>query len=103
MERSYPKKYVKTGKTEIDLQKLKFVKCDTFAPGFMVWAGVSFYSKMLQIFIDRGINVNADYHINKVLKPFLAKAVPRLFPGREGDLLLHQDLASSYMAKKTIS
>ena len=30
---------------EMDMQKLKFVKRDSFAPGCMVWAGVRYYGK----------------------------------------------------------
>ena len=33
--------YIRSNET--DMQKLKFVKPDSFAPGFMVWAGVSYY------------------------------------------------------------
>ena len=56
------------------------------------------------IFIDKGtcITVKADYYINKVLKPVFTKDVPRLFPGREGDMVFHLDLASSHTVKKTI-
>ena len=45
-ERSYGKRrvcYFRNGQDYMD--KLKFVKIDSFAPGFMVWAGVSFYEK----------------------------------------------------------
>ena len=60
-----------------DLNKVKFVKRDSFAPGFMVWAGVSFYGKTSLIFIDKGVKVNADFYIDKVLKPFLSKDLPK--------------------------
>ena len=76
------------------MQKLKFVKRDSFAPGFMVWAGVSFNNK--------GVKVNADYYIGHVLKPFIEKDVPRLFPGRAREMVFHQDSASSHTARKTL-
>ena len=45
--------------------------------------------------------MNADYYINKVLNPFLAKDSPRLFPDREGAMEFHQDSASGHTAMKT--
>ena len=67
----------------------------------MVWAGVSFFGKLSKQFIDKGVKINADYYINKVLKPFIKKDVPRLFPGFERDMVFHQDSASSHTARKT--
>ena len=58
---------------QYDRQKAKFVKRDAFAPGFMVWAGISFYGKTSLIFINKGVKVNSDYYINSVLKTFLTK------------------------------
>ena len=60
---------------ETDLQKLKF------SPGFMVSAGFSFYGKMQLLFIDKGVKVNIDYNINKVLMHFLVRDVTWLFLG----------------------
>ena len=51
-----------------DFHKLNFVKRDLFAPGVMVWTDVSYHDKTLVIFIDKGVKVNADYYISKVLK-----------------------------------
>ena len=73
--------YVRSNKTY--LKKLKFVKPDAFAPGVMVWTGVSYYGKTSLIFNDKGFTVNADYYINNVLNPFLTVDVPRIIPGRE--------------------
>ena len=87
---------------QYDRQKVKFVKRDAFAPGFMVWAGVSFYGKTSLRFINKGVKVNSDYYINSVLKTFLNKDVPRLFNGHENDMVFHQDSASSHTSKKTI-
>ena len=88
---------------ETDLQKLKFVKCEVFSPGFMVWASVSFYSKTQLLFTDKGVKMNIDYNINKVLMHFLVRDVTWLFLGWEGDMVSHQDSASNHTAKKTIS
>ena len=68
---------------EKGFHKLKFVKSYSFAPGFMVWTSVSYYGKTSLISIDKGVDANADYYINKALKPFLRKDVPRMFPRRE--------------------
>lgn len=93
--------YVRANET--DLNKLKFVKRDAVAPGFMVWAGVSYYGKTSLFFINKGVKVNAKYYIHKVLKSFLKKDVPRLFPGRENDMVFHQESACSHTAKMTIN
>ena len=53
-------------------------------------------------FIDKGFKVNADNCNNKVLKPYMKNDVPRLFSGRENDIVLHQDSVSSHSARKTI-
>ena len=87
---------------ETDMQKLQFVKRDSFAPGFMVWAGVSYYGKTSLRIINNGVKVNADYYIGHVLKPFIEKNVPRLFPGRAREMVFHQDSASSHTARKTL-
>ena len=92
--------YIRSNET--DMQKLKFVKRDSFAPGFMVWAGVSYYGKTSLRIINKGVKVNADYYIGHVLKPFIEKDVPRLFPGRVGEMVFHQDSASSHSARKTL-
>ena len=92
--------YIRSNET--DMQKLMFVKRDSFAPGFMVWAGVSYYRKPSLRIINKGENVNADYYIGHVLKPFIEKDVPRLFPGREREIVFHQDSASSHTARKTL-
>ena len=87
---------------ETDMQKLKFVKRDSFAPGFMVWAGVSYYGKTSLRISHKGVKVNADYYIGHVLKPFIEKDVPRLFPGRAREMVFHQDSASSHTMIKTL-
>jgi hypothetical protein len=94
--------YVRKG--QIDMDKLKFVKRDSFAPGFMVWAGVSYYGKTSLKFIDRNVKINADYSIKHVLIPFLKHDVPKLFPGnKQKDMVFHQDSASSHTARKSLT
>ena len=81
------------------MQKRKFVKRDSFAPGFMVWAGVSYYGKTSLRIINKGVKVNADYYIGHVLKPFIEKDVPRSFPGCAREMVFHQDCFQSYCEK----
>ena len=92
--------YIRSNET--DMQKLKFVKRDSFAPGFMVLAGASYYGKTLLQIINKGVKVNADYYIGPVLKPFIEKDVPRLFSGLALEMVFHQDSASSHTARKTL-
>lgn len=92
--------YVRNGEKASD--KLKFMKRDDFAPGFMVWAGVCSRGKTSLHFIDRKTKVNAHYYVDNVLKPFLRKDLPRLFPGEEKKMIFHQDSASSHTARHTL-
>ena len=48
--------------------------------GFMIWGGVSSKEKTTLRFVAPGTKVNSNYYINKILKPFLARDVPHLFP-----------------------
>ena len=84
--------------------KLKFVKSDSYAPGFMALAGVRCHSKTEIWVIPKGVKVNLQFYIDKVLKPFIKHDAPRLFPGDQiKDMLFHQDSASSYMSKQTLA
>ena len=60
---------------------IKYVKRDTFAPGFMFWAGVSSRGKTKLRIIDRGVKVDSRYYVRRVLTPFLDQDVPRYFLG----------------------
>jgi hypothetical protein len=51
--------------------------------GFMVWAGISSHGKTYLRFVEAGVKINADYYIKKILKPFLSRDVPRLFPNNQ--------------------
>lgn len=94
--------YVRKGHD--DPSKLKFVKRDAFAPGFMAWAGVSFHGKTEIRIIPKGVKVNSQYYIDKVLKPFISKDAPRMFPGDTiKDMVFHQDSASSHTSKQTLT
>ena len=49
------------------LTNSKFVIRDSFAPGIMVWTGVSYYGKTLLIFIDKCVNqTNTNEKNNKL-------------------------------------
>lgn len=94
--------YVRKGAVAGD--NLKFVKRDAFAAGFMAWAAVCFNGKTAIRIIDKGTKVNADFYIRNVLRPFLDKDVPRLFPGdTKRHMVFHQDSASSHTAKATLN
>ena len=83
---------------------IKYVKRDTFAPGFMVWAGVSSRGKTRLRIIDRGVNVDSRYYVRRVLTPFLDEDVPRMLPGASSrNMVFHQDSAASHTAKNTLN
>ncbi|CAF0991278.1 unnamed protein product [Adineta steineri] len=90
-------------KTDPDYDRM-IIQQNTCRPkGFMVWGGVSSQGKAELRFVTPGTKVNSNYYINNVLKPFLAKDVPRLFPkGKKLKWILHQDSAPSHTAKETI-
>jgi len=91
---------MRKGETVSD--KLKFVKRESFAKGFMAWAGVSYRGKTEIRFINKGTKVNSNFYINKVLKPFLRNDVPKLFPEGRKSMVFHQDSASSHTSKQTL-
>ena len=51
--------------------------------GFMVWGGISAKGKTSHRFVKPNAKINSDYYINNILKPFLQRDVPRLFPQTE--------------------
>ncbi|CAF4936843.1 unnamed protein product [Rotaria magnacalcarata] len=69
----------------------------------MVWGCVSSHGKTTLRFVEPGAKINFNYYINNILKPFLRRDLPRLFPenGRV-KWFLHQDSAPSHTAKQTI-
>ena len=87
-----------------DPSKLKFVKRDSFAPAFMAWAGVNFHGKTEIRIIPKGVKVNSQFYIDKVLKPFIKHDAPRMFPGdQKKDMVFHQDSASRHTSKQTLA
>ncbi|CAF5219988.1 unnamed protein product, partial [Rotaria magnacalcarata] len=72
--------------------------------GFMVWGGISAKGKTSLRFVKSNTKINSDYYINKILKPFLLRDVPRLYPNKEKSRpIFHQDSAPSHVSKKTIA
>ena len=55
------------------LSKLKYVKSDLLAPGFLAWALVSFHGKTETQITPKGVKVNLKFYIGKVLKPFIKR------------------------------
>ena len=87
-----------------DPSKLKFVKRNSFSPGFMAWAEVSFHGKTEIQTIPKGVKVNLQFYIDKVTKPFINHDAPRMFPGDQiKDMVFHQDSASSHTSKQTLA
>jgi transposase len=69
--------------------------------GVLVWVGISANGCTQARFVERGAKVNSDYYIKNVLKPFLTRDIPKLYPN--GDYLFHQDSAPSHVSKKTLN
>ena len=60
-----------TCKGHSDYSKLKCVKSDSFAQGFLAWALVSFHSKIEAPIIPKDVEVNLQFYIGKTLTPFI--------------------------------
>ena len=60
--------------------------------------------KRISVLLIKGVKVNSDFYINKVLKPFVNKDLPRMFPGDQiKDMVFRQDSASSHTSKHTLA
>ena len=70
----------------------------------MASAGVSFHGKTEIRIINIGVKFVSPFYIDKGLKPFIAKDVPKMFPGDQNrDMVFHQDSASSHTSKQTLT
>ena len=66
------------------------------------WLGLELVSTAKPRFriIPKGVKVNSQFYIDKVLKPFIKHDAPRMFPGDQiKDMVFHQDSASSHTSK----
>ena len=93
--------YIK--KSDPDYDRMIIEQNTSRPKGFMVWGGVSSKGKTALRFVDPGTKVNSNYYIHHILKPFLTRDVPRLFPKNERKKwYFHQDSAPSHTSKETI-
>lgn len=67
--------------------------------GLMAWAGICSRGRTKLRWVDVGAKVDAKYYIDRVLKPFLKKDAPSLYP--EGNFIFHQDSAPAHRAAIT--
>ena len=65
-----------------------------------MWGGISYNGKTRLRFIKPGVKINAAEYQKKILAPFLAKDVPKLYS--DGDFIFQQDSAPSHSARSTI-
>jgi hypothetical protein len=92
--------YIK--KSDADNDRMTIQQDSSRPKGFMVWGGVSAKKKTTLRFVEAGAKVNSQYYINQILKPFLSRDVPRVFPKQEKNRpVLHQDSAPSHVSKMT--
>lgn len=93
--------YIK--KSDPDYDRMIIQQSTSRPKGFMVWGGVSSKGKTAIRFVDPSAKVNSNYHVNRILKPFLTRDVPRLFPkNQRKKWFFHQDSAPSHTSKETI-
>ena len=55
------------------------------------------------ISLKKNAKINSEYSIEHILKPMVEYDIPRLFPGREKDVILHMDSAPAHKAQKTVN
>lgn len=72
-----------------------------FPKSIMVWLGISANGTTSVRFVTPGVKINSDFYINKILKPFITKDIPKLYPNK--DYLFHQDSCPSHVSKKTLN
>ena len=90
--------YVKKGQS---IPENWYVDKDNFYNTFMVVGAISGRGTLRLIKVPKKVKVNAEYYIQKVLKPFLEVQIPKLYPGETLKIVVHHDAASSHTAKKT--
>lgn len=61
------------------------------------WNGVS-----RAYFVEKNAKINSEYFVANILKPMIAYDIPRLYPGRENDVILHMDSAPAHKANNTV-
>ena len=66
----------------------------------MVWGAVSAHGKSKLYYIAPKVKINAEYYISSIMKPFIKKDLPRLYP--DGNYIYQQDSAPAHRAKKTM-
>jgi len=78
------------------------VKCHERWPlGFMIVGGMTGRGTLPLIKVPKKVKINAAYYIKHVLKPYLEREVPLLYPGELAKVTLHHDKASSHTANLT--
>ncbi|CAF1287268.1 unnamed protein product [Rotaria sordida] len=93
--------YIK--KSDPNYDRMIIQQSNSRPKGFMVWGGVSSKGKTTLRFVEPGAKINSTYYITNILKPFLSKDVPRLFPKNDRiKWFFHQDSAPSHTSKETI-
>ena len=70
--------------------------------GVMFVAGISWRGTTAIRFVPQHTKVDADFYINKVLRPLFRKDIPRLFGKARNMAVLHHDSAPAHKAKKTV-
>lgn len=80
-------------------EQTKVCKRNAFAIRFMV----SYYDNTSLIMNNKGVNVNAKYCKDKVLRPFLKKDMPVTFSWKKDNIIYYQDSATSHTARMTIN
>jgi hypothetical protein len=91
--------YVKRGET-VPTEWL--VRCsESWPTGFMIVGGMTGRGTLPLLRIPPKAKVSGDYYVEHVLKPYLQKDIPCLYPGEVNKVTLHHDKASSHTCNLT--
>lgn len=64
--------------------------------GVMFVAGICSRGVIKMRLVEPGAKINAQYYIDKVLKPLVAEDIPELFPDEEEKVVFHHDSAHTH-------
>src|SRR5277367_6953281 len=78
------------------------VKCkETWPTRFMIVGEMTGRGVLPLIKVPRKVKVNAAYYQDFILKPYLEKHVPQIYPGELDKVTFHHEKASSHTARST--
>jgi hypothetical protein len=83
------------------VEELVVQKRERFGEKVMIVGAKSGPGTLPLIKAPQNVKINANYYIEKILKPLLETHVPKLYPGETSKVYVHHDAATSHTARLT--